>query len=106
MFKAIYFIELFAISISLANQKWNIEQQMNLTSWSSQLTPGMKSLLATYTRMSTEIRIWEDAQNSMVINTCTVCCSPGIYDVLKPRLLIESGFRHKVQLKQKISYLK
>lgn len=106
MLSAIYFMELFAISISLANQKWKIEQQIKRTTCNSQLTLGMKSLLATCTRISTEIRICEDAQNNMVISTCTICCSPGIYDVLNPRLLICSGFKHKVHEKQKMSYLR
>ena len=44
---AVYFIERIATSIFFANQKWNIEQQINLTSWISNPTEVPNEFLLT-----------------------------------------------------------
>jgi hypothetical protein len=60
-------MDLIAISIFLLNQKWNIEQHMNLTSWSFHET--FCTVPSCYASSKAHTKIWESAQKSIVIKT-------------------------------------
>jgi hypothetical protein len=66
---ATYLIDSIATLASLANQKWNMLQAINLTNSSSHDVSYLTLLVETYLNKSAEMKIWADAQNIIVMHT-------------------------------------